>query len=103
MQSRLDEIYAANGVVLGMSADSPFCLAQWAEKEGYTFPLLSDFNKETIDAYDNMFPELAGLKRVPKRSAFLIDTEGKLVRQEINDDAGAPPDLEGFIADLKAL
>jgi peroxiredoxin len=103
VQSRLEEIRGANGEVFGISADSPFSLAKWAEQEGYTFDLLSDFGKETIAAYDTMYPELAGLKGVPKRSAFLIDGAGNLVRQEISEDAKVIPDLNGFIAEMKSL
>lgn len=32
--------------VIGVSVDSPFSLKAWAEKEGITIALLSDFNKE---------------------------------------------------------
>lgn len=103
MESRLDEIAAANGVVFGISADSPFSLAKWAEQEGFSFPLLSDFGKEALAAYDTMYPELAGLKGVPKRSAFLIDGGGILVRQEISEDAKQIPDLDGFITEMKSL
>lgn len=103
MESRLQDIRGANGEVLGISADSPFTLGKWAEQEGYTFPLLSDFGKETIQAYDVMYPSLVGLKGVPKRSAFLIDKDGKLVRQEVCEDAKVLPDLDGFISTLQSL
>ena len=103
MQSRLKEIHDANGVVYGISADSPFCLAQWAEKEGYSLPLLSDFGKDVIKAYDTMYATLADLKEVPKRSAFLVDAQGKLAMMEVSEDAGVIPDLDGFINKLKAL
>lgn len=103
MESRLNEIRNSNGVVLGISADSPFTLAKWAEQEGYSFPLLSDFGKDTVRAYDVLHPELAGLKEVPKRSAFLIDKNGGLVRQEISENAKIIPDLDGFIEQMKSL
>ena len=103
MQSRLDEIMNANGVVYGISMDSPFCLAQWAQKEGYTLPLLSDFGKDVSKAYGTMYETLADLKGVPKRSAFLLDAQGKLVKMEISEDAKVIPDLDGFINTLKSL
>ncbi len=103
MESRLNEIRSAKGAVFGISADSPFSLAKWAEQERYTFPLLSDFGKDTARAYDVLHPELAGLKEVPKRSAFLIDKNGNLARQEISEDAKIIPDLEGFIEQMKSL
>ena len=103
MESRLNEIRSANGKVFGISADSPFSLAKWADQEGYTFPLLSDFGKDTAIAYDALHPELAGLKGVPKRSAFLIDKSGVLARQEISEDAKIIPDLDGFLEQMKSL
>lgn len=103
MESRLKEIRSANGIVLGISADSPFSLAKWAEQEGYSFTLLSDFGKDTMRAYDVVHAELAGLKEVPKRSAFLIDKNGILTRQEISEDAKIIPDLDGFIEQMKSL
>lgn len=103
MESKLAEIRAANGEVYGISADSPFSLAKWAEQEGYTFDLLSDFGKDVARAYDTLFEELIGLKGVPKRSAFLVDANGALVMQDVRDDPGETPDIAGFIAKLKSL
>jgi len=103
VQSRLEEIAQANGVVFGISADSSFSLDEWAKKEGYSFPLLSDFGKEMIRAYDTMYEVRADHKGVPKRSAFLLDAQGKLVKMEVLEDAKDLPDLDGFINALKSL
>lgn len=102
MQSRLKDI-ESKGSVFGISCDSAFSLDKWAQQEGYTFPLLSDFGKEAVQAYGTMYETLADHKGVPKRSAFLIDGEGKLVRSEISEDAKIIPDLDGFIADMQKL
>jgi len=103
VQSRLDEISKANGQVFGISADSAFSLAQWAQKEGYTFPLLSDFGKEVIQAYGVMYESKADHKGVPKRAAFLLDAKGTLVKMEVLEDTKDLPDLDGFIKALIAL
>ena len=103
MESRLAEIRGANGDVFGISADSPFSLAKWAEQEGYTFTLLSDFGKSTIQAYDVMLPDVRGIVGVPKRSAFLIDKQGTLVQRELVETPGTLPDLDGLIAKLKSM
>ena len=102
MQSRLEEIRSV-GEVLGLSADSAFSLGKWAEQEGYKFELLSDFGKEVIAAYGVMYPALADMKGVPKRSAFLVDRQGKLAAIEISEDASVIPDLDAFINQMKAL
>jgi peroxiredoxin len=103
VEARKQEIYDANGVVFGVSVDSPFSQAKWAEQEGYNFPLLSDLGKETARAYGTIYDELNGMKGVAKRSAFLIDRNGKIVRKQVLEVAKDIPDLDGFIADLKAL
>ncbi|MFW5883431.1 MAG: redoxin domain-containing protein, partial [Verrucomicrobiota bacterium] len=76
--------------VYGISVDSPFTLEQMAKSEGINFPLLSDFNKEVATAYDVIYPELLGFKGVAKRSAFVIDKDGKIAFAWSSDD---PHDL----------
>ncbi|MCR6484471.1 peroxiredoxin [Amycolatopsis sp. OK19-0408] len=75
--------YDNKGVqVLGVSVDTPFSLKAWAEKEGYQFPLLSDFwpHGEVARAY-GVFNEQAGLA---VRGTFLIDTAGVVRFAEVN-------------------
>lgn len=103
MESRLNEIRGAGAEVFGLSADSPFSLDKWAQQEGYTFPLLSDFGKATTDAYGVLNPDVRGIVGVPKRSAFLVDKEGRLAAQEVVETPGTLPDLDGLITQLKAL
>lgn len=102
MQSRLDEIKKA-GEVFGISVDSPFSQAKWAEQEKYSVPLLSDLGKDVATAYDTIYPDLRGMKGVAKRSAFLVDKQGKVAKVEVKEVAGEIPDLDGFIDALKKL
>ncbi|RZL44543.1 MAG: redoxin domain-containing protein, partial [Pedobacter sp.] len=82
-----------NAQVLGVSVDSPFTLAKFKEDQSYQFPLLSDFNKETAAAYGALYEDFLGLKGIAKRSAFVIDEEGKIVYAEVLEDAGNLPDF----------
>jgi peroxiredoxin len=69
------EIYRNYNVqVLGVSVDSPFSLQEWAKRQKYPFPLLSDFwpHGEVATTYGT-FNDSAGVAR---RGTFLIDTEG---------------------------
>ncbi|SFE55642.1 peroxiredoxin (alkyl hydroperoxide reductase subunit C) [Actinopolyspora alba] len=79
--------------VLGVSVDSSFALKTWAEQEGYTFPLLSDFwpHGEVAKAY-GVFNEQAGMAN---RGTFLIDTEGKVRFAEMNQP-GEPRDQDAW-------
>lgn len=82
-----------NAQVLGVSVDSPFTLAKFKEEQAYQFPLLSDFNKETAGAYGALYQDFLGLKGIAKRSAFVIDEEGKVIYAEVLEDAGNLPDF----------
>jgi len=82
-----------NAQVLGVSVDSPFTLAKFKEEQAYQFPLLSDFNKDTAGAYGALYEDFLGLKGIAKRSAFVIDEEGKVIYAEVLEDAGNLPDF----------
>ena len=82
-----------NAAVVGISVDSPFTLAKFKEEQAYQFPLLSDFNKETAGAYGALYEDFLGLKGIAKRSAFVIDEEGKIIYAEVLEDAGNLPDF----------
>ncbi|MHA6798903.1 peroxiredoxin [Bounagaea algeriensis] len=86
--------------ILGVSVDTPFSLKAWADQEGYTFPLLSDFwpHGETAQAY-GVFNADAGMAL---RGTFLVDKEGAVRFAEVNQP-GEPRDQSGWkkaLADL---
>jgi mycoredoxin-dependent peroxiredoxin len=86
--------YDNKGVqILGVSVDTPFSLKAWAEKEGYQFPLLSDFwpHGEVARAY-GVFNEQAGLA---VRGTFLIDKDGVVRFAEVNAP-GEARDQQGW-------
>jgi glutaredoxin-dependent peroxiredoxin len=74
----LGQLAGADAQVLGISTDTPFANKAFAKENGITFPLLSDVNRDTIKAYDVVFPDLAGVKglTVAKRAVFVIDGGG---------------------------
>ncbi len=80
--------------VVAISVDSPFALDAWAAKEGYVFPLLSDFNKEVSQAYGSLYEDLLGFKGVSKRSAFVVDKSGTVQYAWITEDASKLPELD---------
>ena len=79
--------------VLGISVDSPFALGAWAKEQGFSFPLLSDFNREAATAYDVLYEDLIGLKDVAKRAAFVVDQQGVVRYAEV---CPTPKDLPSF-------
>ena len=92
---RLDGLTDAGASLYGVSIDSPFSLGEFAEQNGISFPLISDTNKEVIDAYDVVmnFDDL-GITGVAKRSVFVIDGTGSITYAWISDDPGVEPDYD---------
>lgn len=80
--------YEGNGVqILGVSVDTPFSLKEWAQQQGYQFPLLSDFwpHGAVAQSY-GVFNEDAGMAN---RGTFLIDTDGVVRFSEVNQPGDA--------------
>lgn len=92
-----------DAVVLGISVDSPFALAAWAKDQGFTFPLLSDFNRETSASYGALYEDLLGLKGVAKRAAFVIDREGIVRYAEVLEKASELPSFDAIRKTLAEL
>lgn len=99
----IDDYRGLDAEVLGISVDSPFSLQAWAEKEGITIPLLSDFNKEVSDAYGSQYEDLLGFRGVAKRSAFVVDKEGVVRFASVSEDAKVVPDFEAIKSCLQSL
>jgi peroxiredoxin len=80
--------------VFGISVDSPFVTEKFRSENNIPFPLLSDFNKEVATTYGALHDELVGLKGVAKRSAFVIDANGKVVYDWVSDDPKQMPNFD---------
>jgi peroxiredoxin len=76
--------------VLTVSVDSMFSHRVWADQEGYTFSLLSDFwpHGEVARSY-GVFDEEKGLAL---RGTFIIDAEG-VIRWKIVNEIGSARDV----------
>jgi len=86
-----------NAQIVAISVNSPFTLKKFKEENNLNFPVLSDFNKSVSQAYGAFYEEFVlGLKGVSKRSAFLIDENGKIQYQEILENAGNLPNFEAL-------
>jgi len=90
-----DSMSQLNGLgarVFGISTDTFFTLKAWGDQQKLGFPLLSDYNKEAIKAYDVVNPDMIGLKNIAKRAVFVIDKGGMVRYREVLDDARNEPD-----------
>lgn len=104
----LSQYASLNAVVYGISGDNPFAQEAWAQKEGITVPLLSDYDHKVAVAYDvayESFLPQVGLTMggVPARSAFVIDKNGVIQYSEENRDPKVLPDFEAIKACLAKL
>jgi peroxiredoxin len=77
LQRILKEIEAAGGQVVGISYDPVEKLSPYSKRSKITFPLLSDVDSRTIDAYDirskEAPPEESGFAR---HATFIVDQKG---------------------------
>jgi glutaredoxin-dependent peroxiredoxin len=89
--------------VLGVSTDTFFTLKAWADQQRFTFPLLSDYNKDVIRQYDVVNPDMIGLKDIAKRAVFVIGRDGVVKHREVLDDARNEPDYDKVRASLASL
>jgi len=76
----LQALAAAGFAVLGLSPDKPEKLAKFRERDGLTFPLLSDPDKEVLKAYGAFGEKTMYGKTIVGvlRSTFVVDAEGKI-------------------------
>ncbi|AXH96036.1 thioredoxin-dependent thiol peroxidase [Ornithinimicrobium avium] len=77
-RDNLAVLQRAGYAVVGISPDSPEKLAKFIEKEGLTFPLVSDESKEVLTAYGAFGEKKLYGKTVTGviRSTFVLDERG---------------------------
>ncbi|WBB98218.1 MULTISPECIES: thioredoxin-dependent thiol peroxidase [unclassified Solwaraspora] len=79
-------LQAAGYEVVGISPDKPEKLAKFRERDGLTFPLLSDPDKAVLTAYGAYGEKQLYGRTVTGviRSTFVIDAEGRITRALYN-------------------
>lgn len=86
--------------VIGISVDSPFAQEAWSKAHNIKITLVSDLNKTVINAYDVLFPNLAGVGDTAARAAFVIGKDGKVKYAEQTPTPKDLPDFEKVKAAL---
>ncbi|GLZ47666.1 peroxiredoxin [Actinomycetospora sp. NBRC 106375] len=91
----------ADVTVLGISPDKPEKLAKFREKEGLTFPLLSDPDKSVMQAWGAWGEKTMYGKTTTGviRSTFLVDADGKI--EEAQYGVKATGHVGRLLRDLK--
>ena len=93
----------AKAQVFGISVDTFFTLKAFHDQQQFSFPLLSDFNKQAIRDYGVFNEDMIGLKGIAKRAVFVIDKDGVVRHREVLEDARNEPDYEKVFGALASL
>jgi peroxiredoxin len=99
----LSDLNKLDAVVYGISVDTPFTLKEFGRQQQLNFPLLSDFNKQAIEAYGVSNPDMLGLKGIAKRAVFVLDKQGVVRHKEVTPTPGDEPDYGKVNAALATL
>jgi peroxiredoxin len=87
--------------VLAVSCDSRHSQRVWAEQQGFTFPVLSDFWPHGAVAKEyGVFNDQLGCAI---RATFLIDKSGTIIDKFSTDSLGTARDPERYAASLAKL
>jgi peroxiredoxin Q/BCP len=82
----LDSLQAAGYAVVGISPDKPEKLAKFRERDGVTFPLLSDPDRASLQSYGAFGEKKLYGKTITGvlRSTFVVDEKGKIELAQYN-------------------
>ena len=88
--------------VVAVSVDGPFANGAFATRNNLTFPVLSDYTRDTVRAYGVALENFAGLPgyTAAQRSVFVIDANGVVTWEWIAPNPGVEPDYAAVQAAL---
>lgn len=101
LRDRSAEFDEAGVAVFGISRDSPSTHIAWSQVLDLSFPLLSDWNGEAVEAF-GVAHEYRGFRGLARRSAFLVDVDGT-VRGAWLYESGDLPDMDELVSAARAL
>jgi peroxiredoxin len=103
LQEHLDDFEAAGATVLGVSADSAFSLNAFREEHDLGFDLVSDMDRDAIEAYGLRIDiEDLGLLGVANRAVYVVDSDGEVSYVWTTDDPTVEPDYEELLDAVEA-
>src|SRR5882672_1785530 len=92
LQQNLTKLEGADTQVLGVSMDSPFSNFAFAQQNGISFPILGDWGGPVTSRYG--LTQRFDIQCVPmetaRRATFLIDKSGKIINEQVDDEAVDP-------------
>jgi thioredoxin-dependent peroxiredoxin len=103
-QTDLEKYNKINAVVLGVSVDTVQSHKDWCAKDGLNFKLLSDADKKVSAMYGSQMtiPQMPQLGTIAARNTFLIDPQGKIVKEFIKvNPTGHSAEVLAALSDLQ--
>ena len=98
LQDHHEEFQDAGATLLGVSADSAFSLGAFREEHDIAFDLVSDMNREAIQAYDlEIDIEELGLYGIANRAVYVLDEDGTVIYDWIADDPTNEPEYDAIL------
>ena len=104
-QDNFSRVSEANAAVIGISVDSPWANAEFASKYNLEFELLSDLDREVVEAYDAKFVGLGGIEGYvsANRVVIVIDENGIIKHRWVAENPGIEPDYDAIIKLAESL
>jgi peroxiredoxin len=99
IQKEMGRFEKLDAVVMGISVDSHYSNTAYAERLGLSFPLLSDFKRETSAAYGVLLAESGH----SGRAIFVVDKQGRLAYKDVSPALGDIPSNERVLTALAGL
>ncbi|WP_158057341.1 redoxin domain-containing protein [Halorussus halophilus] len=94
-ESEMAAFEDVGATIYGVSVDTPFALDEFRDQNDLSFGLVSDTNKELVEAYDvEMDFADMGYYGVAKRAVFVVDSDGEVTYSWVSDDPGVEPDYQ---------
>ena len=95
-RDRFDSFNSMNAQVFGISVDVFFSQKVFSATNNLNFPLLSDYTRETVNAYGIALPNFAGMEgyTASQRAVFVIDKEGVIRFKWVGENPGVEPDYD---------
>ena len=89
--------------VVGISVDAPFSNGAFASQNDLNFPILSDYGRNAVAAYDVELDDFAGMAgyTASQRAVFVVDEQGTLTYAWVAPNPGVEPDYDEVKAALR--
>lgn len=101
IRDRMAELNEVDANVVAITTDTPFSNKEWAEKNGFGFPVLSDFwpHGAITDAYGTFDPKVGAAHR----STYVLDEDGVVRAIVATESRKFARDYDDYLEALRAI